>query len=343
MDNPFTLSFGIKPVEYISRMVQTDNVVSGFTSEPPTTHVFMITGVRGSGKTVMLSDITDTMRDKGWYVIPLNPTTDMLKSLTSKLYALPEMESMLINAKVNLSLPGLGVTMEKGAPVTDYETAISAMLEILQLKNKKVLVTIDEVSNTLYLRQFVSSFQIFIREKLPLFMLMTGLYDNIYNLQNDASITFLYRAPKIEMGPLNLNMIVRSYQNTLDIDQTQAKKMAILTKGYPFAYQVLGYLMWNSTKVIEDVIDEFDQYLQEYVYEKLWSELSSKDKDIIICIAETGKMKVKEIRESLKISSPEFSVYRDRLRKKGLIDVSERGNVELALPRFANYVNSMFI
>ena len=166
MGNPFTLSFGIKPPEYITRIVQSDTVVTGFTSDPPATHAFMITGVRGSGKTVMLTEITDLMRERGWYVIPLNPTTDMLKSLAAKLYSLPDMESMLVQAKIDLSFFGMGVSIEKAMPVVDYETAIISMLGILKSRNKRVLVTVDEASSTLFIRQFVSSFQIFIREKM---------------------------------------------------------------------------------------------------------------------------------------------------------------------------------
>ena len=62
MGNPFTLSFGKKPVQYISRLEQTNQILAAFQEENPTNQLFMITGVRGSGKTVMLTNIASEMR-----------------------------------------------------------------------------------------------------------------------------------------------------------------------------------------------------------------------------------------------------------------------------------------
>ena len=40
MNNPFTLSFGKKPVQYISRIAQTERIIGDFTAEesPNQTH-----------------------------------------------------------------------------------------------------------------------------------------------------------------------------------------------------------------------------------------------------------------------------------------------------------------
>ena len=47
MGNPFTLSFGKKTVQYISRLAQTNQTLTAFQEKNPTTQFFMITGVRG--------------------------------------------------------------------------------------------------------------------------------------------------------------------------------------------------------------------------------------------------------------------------------------------------------
>lgn len=57
------------------------------------------------------------------------------------------------------------------------------------------------------MQAFASAFQIFIRQDLPLYLLMTGLYENINNLQNEDNTTFLYRAPKVELKSLNITTI----------------------------------------------------------------------------------------------------------------------------------------
>ena len=47
-----------------------------------------------------------------------------------------------------------------------------------------MLITIDEVTNSKDIRIFTSAFQIFLREGLPVFLLMTGLYAHIERLRN---------------------------------------------------------------------------------------------------------------------------------------------------------------
>lgn len=62
MNNPFTLSFGQKPLQYISRIAQTNQIIDNFKAEHPSTPIYMITGVRGSGKTVMMTSIANEIK-----------------------------------------------------------------------------------------------------------------------------------------------------------------------------------------------------------------------------------------------------------------------------------------
>ncbi|MST74225.1 ATP-binding protein [Roseburia sp. MUC/MUC-530-WT-4D] len=341
MSNPFTLSFGKKPLQYISRIVQTNQVIEEFCAKQPSNQIFMLTGVRGSGKTVMMTNLAAELRKiPDWIVVELNPTRDLLQSLAAKIYSLPEMHTRFLSAKFDFSAFGLGVSVENAAPVTDIENALELMLAEINKAGKRLLVTIDEVTNSEYIRVFASAFQIFIREEYPIFLIMTGLYENIYDLQNDKALTFLYRAPKIMLEPLNYTAIRKNYMDIFKIEITQAEKMTELTKGYPFAFQVLGYLYWEyrADKKLEEILPEYDQYLDEYVYSKIWSELSMQDKEILTVISVTGETRVKNIRESLSMNSNLFSVYRERLKRKGVVDTREYGRMSLALPRFDEFV-----
>lgn len=340
-DNPFSLSFGIEPTKFISRLTQTNDILSAFSTDASENRVYMITGVRGSGKTVMLSNLADSFREnKDWIVIELSPVRDMLTALASKLYNSKGMDCLFTEAKLNLSSFGIGIQIEHTIPISDIDTAIERMLEVVKRKHKKVLVLVDETIHNEYIRLFATSFQIFIRQKYPLYLLMTGLYENIYDLQNDKSLTFLYRAPKIYLEPLNMNAIADSYRETFSISLEEAITMAKLTKGYPFAYQVLGYLKWNAGKSadISSIMADYDQHLEEYVYEKIWNDLSEKDRNIVELLARHGEMKVKDLRDALEMKSGAMSVYRDRLIRKGLVDASKYGYLSLILPRFAEIV-----
>lgn len=281
MNNPFTLSFGKKPLQYISRIAQTNEVIQNFDAEIPSNQIYMITGVRGSGKTVMMTSIAAEMKKReNWIVVELNPMRDLLKSLAAKLYSIPQMHERFLKAKLDFSAFGLGVSIEEAPPITDIEDVLMHMLEQIKKAGKRLLITIDEVVNEEEIRIFASSFQIFIREDYPIYLLMTGLYENIYELQNNKALTFLYRAPKLILEPLNYTAIRKNYMDIFSIEVAQAEKMTALTKGYPFAFQVLGYLYWENRKShsIEEILPEYDQYLDEYVYSKIWSELSELDK-----------------------------------------------------------------
>jgi hypothetical protein len=204
-----------------------------------------------------------------------------------------------------------------------------------------VLVEIDEVTGNEYMKTFAAAFQIFMRQDHGIFLIMTGLYENIYNLQNEKSLTFLYRAPKIVLNPLNIGAIIRNYEEAFEIDREEASKMANATLGYPFAFQVLGYLKWvNKTKSLEEIMPDYDQYLDEYVYDKIYNELSGREKEVLSVIADEDPhpVKVKDIREKLDMSSSLFSTYRDKIEKKGLIDTSHYGYIRFILPRFARYI-----
>ena len=325
MSNPFSLSFGTRPAELIERPVQASEITESFLSEYVNQRTYMITGVRGSGKTVLLTELAAHFRErKDWTVIPLSPESDMIHSLAAKLSNTRQYYEVFRDAKINLALFGFGLEIDGEPPVTDDETAILRMLKSIREKGGNVLITVDEVTNNEHVRKFAAVYQILIREEMPLFLIMTGLYENIYDLQNVKSLTFLYRAPKIQLRPLNFPAMAETYENTLGVEHKTAVEMAKLTLGY-FTYK-------EENRDYRKVIAKYRLYLDEFVYEKLWSELSAKDRSIITCMAQTGAETVSEIRAKTRMESNEFSKYRLRLIRKGLVDGSERGRLAFTLP-----------
>ncbi len=64
-NNPFTLTFGKQPNEYISRYENTDMILSTFEADNPISQAYLIEGIRGSGKTVLMTSITNELgKDK---------------------------------------------------------------------------------------------------------------------------------------------------------------------------------------------------------------------------------------------------------------------------------------
>ena len=331
--------FGKEPSELISRSSQITAILDTFTAEAAPQQVYMITGVRGCGKTVFVTEIANTLKQKDdWIVLELNPERNLLETLAAKLSSENSLAHIFENAKINLSFFGFGLTVSGSAPITDIETALTKMLESLKKHGKRILVTIDEVTNTQNMRIFASSFQIFVRQGLPLFLLMTGLYDNIRKLQDEKSLTFLYRAPRIELKPLNIGTISRSYQKTFSFNPDKALSMAKMTRGYSFAFQVLGYYTWENDSDPGKAFEPFRQTLDDYVYEKIWSELSAEDRRVSYGIAMTPSRRIKDIRDFLQMETNQFNPYRKRLINKGILSGDEHGYVQFILPFFEDYI-----
>ncbi|MBQ6752718.1 MAG: ATP-binding protein [Clostridia bacterium] len=341
--NPFSLTFGKEPVSAINRDKQVNEIVEGFTSENPEYQVCMITGVRGSGKTVMMTEISSRIKEeKNWIVIELSPDRNMLQALAAELSNRFDLTQIFKEAKINLSVLGLGLELDSAPPITDIAVALDRMLAQLTKKGRKVLVTVDETVANQNVREFASQFQIYIRKQYNVFLLMTGLYEKIYELQNEDTLTFLYRAPKVLIDPLNSDLIAKQYRVIFDISEEEAKEMANIVKGYPYAYQVLGYLCYKNQCSYKDILYDFDAYLNEYVYDKIWSEMSEKDRKVAVALANSETGKIEDIRNRSKLKANELSVYRDRLLKRGLIKSSQYGYLEFTLPRFTEFVKKKY-
>ena len=339
-NNPFTLTFGKKPGEYISRYENSEEIISTFTADNPVSQVYMIEGIRGSGKTVLMTSITGELSENDdWIVIDLNSTQNLIDDFASRLVDSCSKMPDIFKKGFSVSVAGFGVGINGGNASGDSVSIIDGILSSLKKKNKRVCVTIDEVMHDDNMRHFASQFQIFLRKDYSLFLLMTGLYENIYAVQNDPALTFLLRTPKIRLEPLSLNQITKQYMSTLGIEQDKAKELASITKGYAFAFQALGMLCFeNRDDMNMDVIlSKLDDMLDDFVYRKIWDSLSEKDRIVDLKVKDTDT-KVGEICSELSMPSGDFSKYRERLIRKGVIRSNRHGYVSLALPRFEKVV-----
>ncbi|MBR2275676.1 MAG: ATP-binding protein, partial [Lachnospiraceae bacterium] len=95
------------------------------------------------------------------------------------------------------------------------------MLKEAGKRKKRVLIAIDEVSNTKNMKAFAHSYQAFIGEGLTVFLLMTALPENFSALSNSKNGTFLKRLPRIKLGGLSDILVVEKYKEIFDIpDET---------------------------------------------------------------------------------------------------------------------------
>lgn len=339
--NPYALQFGQEPQQLIPRESQLSEVVANFLSDNGLQHIYMITGIRGSGKTVFMTNVANSFVSKQWIVINVNVSSQIsiVEQIVIQLANNKRLKNSFLLSSLSANIFGVDVKVDNAVPTTSAEYEATKLLKSASEKNLKVLITIDEVTSTSSIKEFAGAFQIWLRENLSVYLLMTGLYENIRELQDDKSLTFLYRSPRIDLFPLQMGAIKNNYEENLNITSEQAKEMARYTLGYSFAFQALGYVVWNNGKYDKKALQEYMQILADFSYEKIWSELSDNDRKVCIAIAESSYCEYKEVKSILNWDNNQLNPYRKRLINKQIISDKKRGFMSFTLPLFKEFIN----
>lgn len=337
--NPFNITFGEEPNSVINRDEEYEEIVGLFESDQPESKVKIITGPRGCGKTVLLSQIKSHFDNKdNWITADLTQYSNMLEQLAGKLYENGKIKKLFLKAEFNFSFKGLGFSIKGENPVSNIESLLDRIFTYLSNKNVNVLVTIDDVSNNEYTKQFIQTYQQFIRSKYKVFLLMTGLYENISDLQNTNNLTFLLRAPKVKLSKLNLRAIALCYKKYLGLNDKEAVDLAKNTNGYAYAFQLIGNALFknNTKKLGEDEMEYVDLELENNVYGKIWESMSPIDRKVAFSMLKYHS--VSDIIQDLGMNNAKLQVYRKRLIDNGVVDDSVRGSLSFSLPRFKEFV-----
>lgn len=343
MRNPYVISFGRIPTQYISRRVLISDIIDALESDIIEEQAYKLTGVRGTGKTVTLTEIEKKIRENdNWIVVGVKSNGNIIEDIIANLYSSVPFLTSFVDANLNLTKFGIGLNLSNKSPVASLDYALKTILREVDRKGMRVLITIDEARKTKHMVDFIQEFQILIREELPVFLIAAGLYEDVESIENAEGLTFFLRAAKYEMTPLNHIFIRNDYEKTLNVSREVAEKMATITKGYAFAYQALGKYMWdlNAQDITEEVLALLDEALAEKVYRKIWSELAPRDKWFLGYIVKKDKMSATELLKMTNKKHNEWSEPRKRLTEKGIIDTKIRGQIIVCLPRLKEFVEN---
>lgn len=239
-----------------------------------------------------------------------------------------------ISEELKISVSLLGVTLEKAQSIESINYKIEQYLDCLTKKKKRVLFTVDEISNTQNIKAFFQSFNIWLRKDYDIAILMAGLKKNILSLQKDNRISFLKRAEKKDLKQLSLNSIMLDYKNNLQLTEKEAGEMAVFTKGYSYAFQVLGYLCFRTKKSYKEVIEQFDEKMTNNVYDIIWEDLSKKERLILQAIFQAKELTTQEILREADFNKNTYNEYRRILISKDILEDKGYGKIDFTLPRF---------
>ena len=146
--NPFDITFGKQPGKYIERPEMENEILTSLYSGKQS--IYILTGARGSGKTVALTSIANKIKEESnWIIVDLNPLEDLLEQLAASLYQKGKLRKLFINKEFNFSFKGVSFTISGNNPVTNIFNLLSLMFEHLKKKNIFVLIvkTIILLSN----------------------------------------------------------------------------------------------------------------------------------------------------------------------------------------------------
>lgn len=250
MNNPFNPSFGKVPNIFLDRthaVTKLSNELQDPNSPYQTTLIY---GVRGVGKTSLLTDIGNKMSaKKNWLVVNLATNYNVLQTLIDSICqkSSPEIKKLLDKIE-GIKLSAFGIQFEyrlQELTETNYQILLENILDKLQAKNISLLVTIDEVDPTPEIKNFISLYQLLIRENYQISLIMTGLPNKLSELQNDDVLTFLLRSARMQLSSLDLLSIKHSYQDTfakkgIAISDDVLVAMVKKTKGYAYSFSTIG-------------------------------------------------------------------------------------------------------
>ena len=350
MQNPFTTTFSKTPEYTYIHTEKTEEILENFIYDNPSESVYKITGVRGSGKTVILAKVEEELKNnedryKNWLVFDVNPARDILGQIAAMLvragYGLEEKKITGINISANVlgTGGGIGYTSEKNNHFFDIGVEIEEMIKNVQEKGKKILIGIDEVSRSEEMIKFASEYGKWLRAGYPVYFVCTGLYENITELSNVKNLTFFRRATTVNTEPLNMIRMTEMYKSKLNIDVNQARELAKITKGYAYAFQELGVLCFKKKEgeTLGDIISKLKVELFAYSYEKIWEEMTEMDRFLAVLLTEKKEYKRDEVLKLMGEKAGSYSMYRDRLIKRGILS-SRQGYISFTLPYFAEYI-----
>ena len=135
--NTSTLTFGKNPKLLINRSDSVDTVTDMFSRDHSVSQTYLIEGVRGSGKTVLMTNIAKRLKDQDdWIVINLNYANNLIDDLAVRLSDAVKRAPNLLETGVSFSFAGFGIGIGGIEKPSDSPGIIRELLDFLKKKTR---------------------------------------------------------------------------------------------------------------------------------------------------------------------------------------------------------------
>lgn len=122
-------------------------------------------------------------------------------------------------------------------------------------------------------------------------------------------------------------------------------KMAKMTCGYAYAFQLLGYYIWETGEkeitlaTLKSVLEKYKTDLYANSYTKIMQEMSSVDREFLYAMADskTTSISISTVGERMNKPKNYISRYRQRLLEGHIISATDRGIITFSLSYFGEF------
>jgi len=356
--NPFNPQFGKRPEKFIGRELIINDFLQSLNDRNDPNRTTIITGIRGSGKTAILSDIHASLDIKSHAIIDVTAQDGMLLEILDEFIRCNKGKNWMgkgFGSIQGFSVGALGfsvgMTKKNESEPHSFRFMLSGLLDELKKKHVKTVFLIDEVHNgTQEMREFATTYQHLVREEYDVALMMAGLPSSVNDVLNDEILTFLRRARRVELENIDTMAVEVAFEQAFSSADRSFKGNALResagsTEGYPYLIQLLGYFIFNNgspaidSKLVRQSLELAKIELFKNVHDMLFQDLSQRDKDFLFTMAEDkAYSEFSSIRERLGVSQGYASKYRSRLLIAGMIKSVEHGKLAFAPPYMRDYL-----
>ena len=367
MRNPFTPTFGVTPPLLVGRDGEIEAFRRALRNGPgDPARAMLLTGARGTGKTVLLNALEDVATRAGWAVVSVTARQGLVDQLTDTL--LPQLlnrhdrkakTSRITAGSVSVLGVGGGFTRQvEGAHQVrpDFRGELEELAALMADQGGGVFLSVDEVQRGAAgeLREVFQAVQHCFRQGLEVACVAAGLPSGVSDLLNDEVLTFLRRAERHALGGL-ADAAVRSalrqpvVEGGREISPVALDQSVAAVDGYPFLVQVVGFHLWEDSPTQPQIdtaqasraIDRAWADARRLVYEPMLADLSARDLDFLKAMARSQRDPVPMAEIEAAFAGSNASQYRRRLIAAEAVEPAGRGQIRFAVPGLGRYLRSL--
>lgn len=364
--NPFKPTAGHTPPLLIGRDDDIDDFVEGLNNGPGApSRLMRVTGARGVGKTVLLSEFASIAQERGWEVIRESASKGLAARLVTRLHPQGDKGSYGFTISPSFNLAGVAggslgefhYDSPQQMPLT-LSDALRCRLDALEKKDAGLLIEIDEAqaADRDDMIAISNAAQEMNTESRDYAFVFAGLPSMSSKWLNDEATTFMRRADPHVLDDVPLDDVVDAFEDTFRssgmVLAGDALHMAAeATYGYPFMIQLVGYHIWrtamrehpdSSEVTVSDAergIAKALARLGDTVHGPELDSLSPVDKTYLLAMAQDdGPSSTSEIAERMGKGLSYAGTYRTRLLEAQVIEECGYGKVDFAIPYLREYL-----